>query len=190
MNIEIISGSPRKDSSTFRVALFLQKFFSENTQHNINIIDVREWEVPQFLQSAWMSADKAPQALQPMATRMFAADAFILVSPEYNGSYAAALKNLLDHFPKQTRKPFGIVTASPGAMGGIRASQQMQLLINGLFGIASPYMLIVPMVQNKFDAEGNLTDGNFINAVNIFTTEYLWLIESVNPVVEPAEMLE
>ncbi len=188
MNIEIIAGSPRKDSVTFRVALFLQKYFSEHTQHNTGIIDVRDWEVPAFLQSAWQAPDKAPKALQPLAERMFAADAFILVSPEYNGSYAAAMKNLLDHFPKQTRKPFGIVTASPGAMGGIRASQQMQLLINALFGIASPYMLIVPMVQNKFDAEGNLTDEQFKATVDLFVKEYLWLAESIKPELEPAEL--
>ena len=69
---------------------------------------------------------------------MFEADAFILVSPEYNGSYSPAMKNLVDHFPKQHHKPFGIATASPGPLGGIRASQQMQLLVNALFGIASP----------------------------------------------------
>ena len=189
MNIEIISGSPRKDSVTFRVALFLQKYFQQNAQHNIGIIDVREWEVPMFLQTVWTSPDKAPQPLQPLASRMFAAEAFILVSPEYNGSYAAAMKNLLDHFPKQTRKPFGIVTASPGAMGGMRASQQMQLLVAALFGIGSPYMLIVPTVQNKFDEEGNLLDESFKNAINMFVKEYLWLAESINPVIEPAELV-
>ncbi len=188
MKIEIIAGSPRKDSVTFRVALFLHKYFSEHTQHHVGIIDVRDWDVPAFLQNAWSSPDKAPKALLPLAQRMFAAEAFILVSPEYNGSYAAAMKNLLDHFPKQTRKPFGIVTASTGAMGGIRASQQMQLLINALFGIASPYMLIVPMVQNKFDADGNLTDDTFAKSIDLFVKEYIWLAESINPVLEPAEL--
>ncbi len=43
---------------------------------------------------------------------MFAANAFIIVTPEYNGSYTPAMKNLFDHFPKQIHKPFGIVTAS------------------------------------------------------------------------------
>ncbi len=189
MNIEIISGSPRKDSVTYRVALFLQKYFQQNTQHNIGIIDVREWEVPVMLQAGWPLPDKAPEALRPMAERMFAAEAFILVSPEYNGTYSAAMKNLLDHFPKQTRKAFGIVTASTGPMGGMRASQQMQLLINALFGIASPYMLIVPTIQNKFDEEGNLTDTGFQKNIDLFVTEYLWLAESINPVIEPAELL-
>ena len=89
------------------------------------------------------------------------------------------MKNLLDHFPKQHHKPFGIVTASPGPLGGIRASQQMQLLINALFGIASPYMLIVGGVDKKFDADGNLLEQNFENNIHNFIAEYLWLAESL-----------
>ena len=113
---------------------------------------------------------------------MFAADAFVLVTPEYNGSYTPALKNLLDHYPKQSRKAFGIVTASPGAMGGMRATQQLQLLVNAFFGIASPHMLIVPAVDKKFDAAGNLTDEHFKKSIDLFTREFLWLAESLKGV--------
>src|SRR5205823_1234096 len=159
-NIEIISGSPRKESTTHRLALFLKKYMSEKTEHNINIIDVRDWELP-LQQEVFTSVDRTPEMMKPLARRMFEANAFIMVSPEYNGSYTAALKNLFDHFPKQTHKTFGIVTASPGPMGGMRASQQMQLLINALFGIGSPHMLITPLVDKKFDEAGNLLDKGF-----------------------------
>lgn len=87
------------------------------------------------------------------------------------------MKNLIDHFPKQHHKPFGIVTASPGPWGGIRAAQQMQLLIHALFGIASPYMLVVGLVDKKFDETGQLLDESFRNNVHNFIHEYLWLAE-------------
>ena len=178
MRIEIISGSPRSRSVTQRVALHLYNWLKQNTGHDIGLIDMQEWDLP-ALQSVFVSVDQTPSAFKPLAGRMFAADAFILVSPEFNGSYSPAMKNLLDHFPKQHHKPFGIVTASPGAMGGIRAAQQMQLLVNALFGIASPYMLIVPAVDKKLDAEGNLLDKSFQNNIHNFITEYLWLAESL-----------
>jgi NAD(P)H-dependent FMN reductase len=178
MRIEIISGSPRSKSVTHRVAEHLYNWLKQNTNHEIGVIDMREWDLP-ALQSVFVSVDHTPPAFKPLAERMFAADAFILVSPEFNGSYSPAMKNLLDHFPKQHHKPFGIVTASPGAMGGIRAAQQMQLLVNALFGIASPYMLIVPAVDKKFDAEGNLADESFQNNIHNFITEYLWLAENL-----------
>jgi NAD(P)H-dependent FMN reductase len=188
MNIEIISGSPRKNSMTNRVVLFLKAYLQQVSQHNINIIDVRDWDIP-VLETAWMSPEKVPASLQELGKRMFSADAFIMVTPEYNGSYSSALKNLFDHFPKQSHKAFAIVTASDGAFGGIRASQQLQLLINALFGIGSPYMLVVPGVNKKFDEQGNLLDPHFQKSVDIFVTELLWLAESIRPVVEPAELM-
>jgi len=176
MQIEIISGSPRKESVTFRVALHLQQQISSNSPHTVNIIDVREWNFP-LLQEVISSPEAAPEHLQPLAKRMFAAQAFILVTPEYNGTYTAALKNLLDHFPKQSHKAFGVVTASPGAMGGMRASQQMLLLIPALFGVACPNMLIVPSVDKKFAPDGQLIDPSYAKAVETFTREWLWLAE-------------
>jgi len=178
MRIEIISGSPRPKSVTHRVALHLQRLMQEQTTHEVGIIHLKDWNLP-AVQSVFVSVDYTPDEFKPLAKRMFSADAFILVSPEYNGSYSPAMKNLIDHFPKQHRKPFGIVTASPGPLGGIRASQQMQLLIYALFGIGSPYMLVVGGVDKKFDAEGNLVDQSFHNNVHNFITEYLWLAESL-----------
>lgn len=180
MNIEIITGSPRENSVTYRVALFLQKFLTEHTQHRVNILDVREWNLP-MLQHVFVSVEATPDEFKPLSEHMFKADAFILVTPEYNGSYTPAMKNLLDHYPKQSHKAFGIVTASPGVMGGIRATQQMQLLINALFGIASPYMLVVGNVDKRFDGEGNLLDASFQKSIDVFVKEFLWLAESLRP---------
>lgn len=178
MKIEIISGSPRSSSLTRRVALHLKNWLSQNSNHDVDIIDMRDWAIPP-IQAAWSSVDKAPVEFQPLAERIFNADAYILVTPEYNGSYSPAMKNLLDHFPKRHHKPFGIVTASPGAMGGIRASQQLLQLVPALFGITSPYMLIVPAVDKKFSPDGDLLDESFQNGVHNFLTEFLWLSEKL-----------
>src|SRR5258705_13475742 len=150
----------------------------KNSKHKFNIIDIKDGIVP-ALQSVWVSPGKVPVEFKPLAERVFNADAFILVSPEYNGSYSPAMKNLLDHFPKQHHKPFGIVTASPGAMGGIRATQQLLLLVSALFGIASPYLLVVPAVDKKFNAQGGLIDESFQNSIHNFIAEYLWLAENL-----------
>jgi NAD(P)H-dependent FMN reductase len=184
MNIEIIAGSPRKESISIRLAKFLQKYLNENTDHEVHIIDVRDWELPP-LQHVYQSVDKALESLKPLAARMFAANAFILVTPEYNGSYTPGLKNLFDHFPKQVHKTFAIATSSPGALGGIRAALQLQLLTNALFGIGSPHMLVTPFVDKKFDAEGNLTDADFQKSVDVFVSEFLWLAESLAPEMQP-----
>lgn len=182
MNISIIAASPRRNSVTDRLAVYLFNHFKSTTSHTYNYIDVKDWPLNALEHETIKSVEKAPEAVKPLAEMMFISDAFIVITPEYNGSYTAALKNLFDHFPKQLHKAFGIVTASTGAFGGMRAAIQMQTFIIALFGIASPYMLITPQVDKKFDASGTLLDLSFKSQVDTFTAEFLWLAESISPV--------
>ena len=176
MKIEIISGSPRTKSATLRVAFYLQQYVSSRTGYQAGLIDLREHHLPP-MQDVYKTAAAAPPELQPLAERMFGADAFILVTPEYNGSYSPAMQNLFDHFPKQYRKAFGLVTASTGALGGMRAAMQLQQFVLAIFGIPSPQMLIIPQMDKKFDAEGNLTDAAFQRSIDLFIDEFSWLAE-------------
>lgn len=180
MNIEIIAGSPRKPSLSQRVAKYLYERLSKEWQEaNIGLISMNEIEVTP-IQKVWKSSQDAPQELQTIAERIFNADAYILVSPEYNGGYSPAMKNLLDHFPKRNRKVFGICTSSDGRMGGMRAAQQLLQLVPALFGIASPMLLIVPEVDKKFDENGVLTDDTFQSAIDNFIAEFKWLAEKIS----------
>src|SRR3954452_9612535 len=99
MNIEIVSGSPRNSSVTFRLAVFLQKMLGEKTEHTIQIIDVREWNFPLLQEQVYPAVDNTPEKYKALAKTMFAAQPFIIVTPEYNGSYTPAIKNIFEHFP-------------------------------------------------------------------------------------------
>ena len=178
MQIEIIAGSPRKGSLNLRVAKHLFHQLQQHSEVNVGLIPMNEVHFP-FIQKVWSSANDAPEELRPIAERMFHAQGFIICSPEYNGGYSPAMKNLFDHFPKQLRKPFGIVTSSDGVMGGIRASQQLLQLVPALFGIASPKMLIVPEVNKKFSEEGELLVPAFEKNVEDFLNDYLWLAKKL-----------
>ena len=178
MNIEIIAGSPRNPSLNARVARHLHQHLQSSTGHNVGLIEMNKTVLP-FIQNVWSSPDRAPEEFRPLAERMFAADAFIISSPEYNGAYSPAMKNLFDHFPKQNKKVFGIVTTSNGVMGGIRASQQLLQLVPALFGIASPFLLVVPQADKKFDEEGQLIAPEFQKNIEDFTREFIWLAEQI-----------
>lgn len=179
MKINIISGSPRENSITKRAALYLQKMLKEN--HEIVFVDLHKFDLPP-MQTVYSSDEKTPLQFQDLRKKMIAADAFIFVTPEYNGGYSPAFKNLLDHFTKTTyaRKAIGIVTASDGLFGGMRAAMQMQQLVCALFGIPCPQMLIIPQVDKKFDVDGNLVDESFTRNIDNFLSEYLWLAEALN----------
>ena len=86
MKIEIISGSPRKISVTRRVALSLYNRLRNDTSHDVGLIELTEWNLP-AVQSVFSSVDRTPEEFKPLAKRIFEADAFILVTPEYNGSH-------------------------------------------------------------------------------------------------------
>src|ERR1043165_5423035 len=180
MNIEIIAGSPREGSLTLHIAKHLHKELQGcAVGHNVGLINLQEHVLP-FIQKVWNSVDAAPEEHKELARRMFAANAFVIVSPEYNGGDSPAMKNLFDHFPKQAKKPFGICTGSDGAMGGMRSSQQLLQLVPALFGIASPTLLIVPNMDKKFDEEGNLLDASFSKKVHDFLTDFLWLAQAIH----------
>ena len=60
MNIEIISGSPRSNSITHRVVLYLKKYLSKTTEHNIDVIDVRDWKINVLQQEVFRSIETSP----------------------------------------------------------------------------------------------------------------------------------
>ena len=178
MNIEIISGSAREKSITVRAAYAVQNWFRSHTSHNIHIIDCREYQLP-WMERVFNSLENTPDEWKPLFNRIFNADAFIFVTPEYNGSYSPALKNMVDHFPKLLHKPLGIVTASDGKLGGMRAAQQLILLGAGLFTIVSPQLLLVPTIEQKLDKKGHVIDPSFEKSIHNFASEYLWLAEKL-----------
>lgn len=105
----------------------------------------------------------------------------LFVSPEYNGSYTAALKNMTDHFSKAefSKKAIGVVSVSSGAMGGIRGALHMQQLVLALFAYPIPQMMLVPDVQDKFNAEGELTDEAFAKKLDAYLKDYLWFAGAI-----------
>ncbi len=180
MIITVISSSPRPDSLSNRVARFLFDLLNRQTNHTVRLIDVRDYtDVWETGQTVYKSIDETPDPLKPMAEQLFTTDAFVVVSPEYNGVFPYSLKKMFDHFPKQQHKVFGIVTSSNGGFGGMRAALHLQQYVAALFGILCPQMLIVPRAHEKFSEEGTLTDDSFRKSVDAFTREFLWLAEKV-----------
>ena len=99
---------------------------------------------------------QAPEILERLATRIRAADAFIIVSGEYNHSIPPALSNLLDHFLEEYFwRPSAIVCYSAGAFGGVRAAMQLRAMLCELGTPSIPSLLPVPRVQDAFDEEGH-----------------------------------
>lgn len=68
MKIVIISGSPRGNSITYRVALHLENVLKQTTDHDVDIIDLREVEMPQ-LQKVFTSIESTPEEYRDVAKK-------------------------------------------------------------------------------------------------------------------------
>jgi len=105
-----------------------------------------------------------PQAVADLKAKVRAADAVLLVSPEYNFSVPGVLKNTLDWMSRPPEPPFdGKPVALMGASGGPLGTGRMQydlrkiLVYMNTFTVNKPEVFI-GMAQTKFDAQGELTD--------------------------------
>jgi chromate reductase len=111
-----------------------------------------------------LRAQGFPPAVEELREQIRSADAILFVTPEYNYSVPGVLKNAIDWAsrpPDQpfNRKPAAIMGASPSMLGSARAQyhlRQICVFLN-IFLVNQPEVLIAG-ANNKFDAEGRLTD--------------------------------
>ena len=103
----------------------------------------------------------APQILESLATLYRTADAFVVVTGEYNHSIPPALSNLLDHFLEEYFfRPSAIVCYSSGAFGGVRAAMQLRAMLCELGMPSISSLFPIPSIQTAFDDDGTPRDAS------------------------------
>jgi NAD(P)H-dependent FMN reductase len=118
---------------------------------------------------------QAPPTLQKIADAVIAADAYVVVSGEYNHSVPPALSNTLDHFlDEYFYKPSAIVSYSAGSFGGVRAAVALRPMLAEMGMSSIPSVLPVPRVQKAFDESGRPQDDSWFGRADKFLTELEW----------------
>ena len=163
-----------------RVALALQQYLQATGEHTAEVLDLADYQFP-MMEEVLHRHPSPPDRLMDFATLIRQSDAHLFVSPEYNGSYTAALKNAVDYLKEGEfgRKVIGVVSVTSGALGGIRAALAMQQLVLGIAGYPIPQMLPVGNVAQRFDETGKLLDPIFEKNIHTFLGHFLWLAEAV-----------
>jgi chromate reductase, NAD(P)H dehydrogenase (quinone) len=122
-------------------------------------------DVPLYNQDLEHVHGQGPEPVLALRKAIAAADGLIIVSPEYNYGISGVLKNALDWASRPAMasvlagKPVLIVTNSPGALGGVRAQEQLrQTLIGTLSRVVVRPEIVVSSVATKLSG-GKLTDG-------------------------------
>jgi NAD(P)H-dependent FMN reductase len=175
LDILVFYGSVRSDRQGIKAARFVVNQCRERG-HGVALIDPKEEPLP-LLDRMYKeyASGQAPEVLERLAGRIRAADAFIVVSGEYNHSIPPALSNLLDHFLEEYFwRPSGIVCYSAGAFGGVRAAMQLRAMLGELGMPSIPSIFPIPKVQDAFDDDGTPRDPAYPRRIGRFLDELEW----------------
>jgi azobenzene reductase len=173
MKISIISSSTRKGRISHRVALALEKAILA-ANHEVKIIDLAAIALPPFEERIDFLENPAPHLLE-LKKELMATEAFLFLSPEYNGAISSGLKNFIDLFAKApfNHKAIGVVTATVGAAGGIRAAYQLQQTILSIHGFPHPTMLTVAKMDQVLDEGGLILSEAYAKKQEQFLNHFL-----------------
>jgi NAD(P)H-dependent FMN reductase len=154
-NVLVFYGSYR----TTRVGIHLADFVVAELRARgalAELIDAREVGLP-ILDRMYKEypAGSAPKAMEDLAGKIRAADAFVFVVGEYNWGPQPGLKNLTDHFLEEWFwRPAAIVSYSPGRLSGARASSAWHPILSEMGMVVVSSTLAVGPIGATFDAQG------------------------------------
>mmetsp|Transcript_15627 Transcript_15627/g.29479 ORF Transcript_15627/g.29479 Transcript_15627/m.29479 type:complete len:253 (-) Transcript_15627:2307-3065(-) len=166
LNICILSGSTRLQGQpqpilSDRITTYIEDSIAKRTpQHNVSVIRARNnlplLERPHFT----YPKSQVPPNLESIQETLSKADAYVVISPEYNHSPCPGLMNLMNHFGSSvfSFKPSGIVSYSGGQWGGTRAAHSLRPFLSELGCLPVSAMVHIPKASLVIDEKGHLLE--------------------------------
>ncbi|MBD3146483.1 NAD(P)H-dependent oxidoreductase [Microbispora camponoti] len=129
LRVAVIIGSARGGRTGLSVTEWFTNHVGHRTDVELDVVDIADLDLPVSM-PGWdglpAPAPETQAALAGVSPRLAAAEAFVVVTPEYNHSFPASLKNLIDwHYTQWQAKPIGFVSYG-GLGGGLRAVEQLR----------------------------------------------------------------
>lgn len=177
LKVVIFFGSVREGRLGFRVAKYIESLLIAK-KYDVHLFDPEKMHFPLLKKSLSMYGNEsdAPKWLQDSHAIVKSADAFVVVSAEYNHSIPPALSNMMDYFPipSYRHKPCSIVTYSYGTFGGVRAAMQLRSFL-GELGLITPHFIFpVPSVHEAFSESGEPLNDSMITGAQRSLKELEW----------------
>src|SRR5260370_30202612 len=165
-NVVVIVGSLRKESFTLKIANALAKLAPDSVKLNVTTLH----DISFFNQDLEASP---PADWLAFREKLQKSNGVLFVTPEYNRSISGVLKNAIDvgsrPYGKSSfdGKPTGIVSNSPGPLGGGSAAKHLQNILPGIFGpILQQPEIYLSGVRDAFDDKGELIKEWMRNVLN------------------------
>ncbi|MGV7031325.1 NADPH-dependent FMN reductase [Methylobacterium symbioticum] len=178
--VPVILGSVRSDRQGIRAARFLVGAL-EARGHEAPLVDPADLTLP-LLDRMYKEYPKgeAPEPLERLAALYTRADAFLVVSAEYNHSIPPALSNTLDHFLEEYFwRPSAICCYSAGQYGGVRAAMQLRAMLGELGMPSIPSLLPIPRIGKALSEAGEPAEEWLRKSAARFLDELTWYAEAL-----------
>jgi chromate reductase len=179
-SVVVIVGSLRKESFTLKIANSLTKLAPDTLKLNVvTLHDISFFN--QDLEAA------APADWLKFRETLQKSNAVLFVTPEYNRSIPGVLKNAIDvgsrPYGKSSflGKPIGIVSNSPGPLGGISAAKHLQNILPGISGpILGQPEIYLNGVGDAFDDKGDITKESLLTVLKQYIDAFAAFVEKQN----------
>lgn len=162
LRLVVICASVRDARFGPTVARWFTDYVSRNADLEVDYIDLASYPLPARITAH--PGHRDGQLLAEISAKLERADAFALVTPEYNHSFPASLKHLIDWCGQEWRaKPVGLVSYG-GLAGGLRAVEQLRQVLGEVHAVALRDTVSFHNAWDRFDAEGRPIDEAGANA--------------------------
>jgi len=188
MKLLLISGSARRESLNGKLAAAASKLAAAQGVET-DLVSPDDLRLPLY-DGDLEESEGLPAAVVALKQRFLAADAILFACPEYNSSITPLLKNLIDWVSRAGSsdeaplaaykgKVAGLVSASPGAFGGMRGLVTVRSILGNIGVLVVPTQFALGKAHEAFDAEGNLTDDRARKSLESVVSEVIRVAKSL-----------
>ncbi|WP_405537786.1 NAD(P)H-dependent oxidoreductase [Streptomyces sp. NBC_00075] len=154
VRVTVVVGSNREGRFGPVVAAWLLNRIEDRDDLVTEVVDVADTALP----TTFATDAEAKAQLAGITPKLASADAFVVLTPEYNHSYPAGLKNLIDwHYTEWQAKPVAFVSYG-GVSGGLRAVEHLRQVFAELHATTVRDTVSFHNAGASFDDEGRLRD--------------------------------
>ena len=181
----VFAGSTRQQSFNRKLARATADM-ARDAGAAVTLLELSDYDIPMY--NADLEAQGTPQDVVRLKQALFDHPAWIICTPEYNASYPALLKNTIDWASSPVKghpdwqdglksfrgKVVGMLSASPGALGGLRSQSHLAPLLINLECWLAPKAYALGSAGSAFDDSGALVQPAQRERVRAVVDQVLW----------------
>lgn len=152
LQLAIIIGSTRENRIGKTVAQWFIPHVRARGDMDVDVIDLLDQDLPPHL------LQNRTSTVEQFAAHIAAADAIVVVTPEYNHSFPASLKQAIDWLKSEWQAKVVAFVSYGGISGGLRAVEQLRLVFAELHAVTIRDTVSLHDVHSLFDEDGRLKD--------------------------------